>query len=68
MSKVRETLMEPVQEELICDCGGVMRQTGVTQLTNPQTYQHKCGACGAMENAPQNYPRITYRVFKDPTV
>lgn len=50
--------------DYICDdCNsGVMEQTGVMLLSNPNTPQwsHKCNHCGATKNLWQKYPTVRW--------
>lgn len=58
------TLMRVVKVDRRCStCGkGRLRPTGVELTSNPPQYPHACPACGAAENLPDRYPKITHEV------
>lgn len=51
--------------KLFCDkCKGEMLPTGVTLLSNPPQYMHKCGGCGHMETHRGAYPMQSFQTPK----
>lgn len=42
-----------------CDCGGVMVFQGISLLSHPPQYPHKCQLCDKVENLSDMYPYTT---------
>jgi len=60
MSKELKTYVKPIQVNLICDCGEVMKFTGLVHPTNPPEYQYSCPKCAKEEWVGNRYPYIHY--------
>lgn len=52
-----------VKVDQVCDrCGeGFMRPTGMSLMSNPPQYPHRCENCDAHQNFHATYPRIEYK-------
>ncbi len=59
MAKI-ETKLEiaPKLVEWKCECGGEVSATGITLLSNPAQYEHRCVECGKEVNLMRLYPYI----------
>lgn len=54
--------VRPLGVEYVCDsCNtGVMIPTGLSQLTSPQRWEHRCAHCGVVQTLFQTYPTIRW--------
>jgi hypothetical protein len=62
MSETR-TEVRPVEIDYVCDACGVghMRSTGISLMSSPPQYPHKCDKCGAEQTFTNaRYPRVMY--------
>jgi hypothetical protein len=60
----REYKAEMYGVEYVCDsCSvGLMLYTGKFKLhSDPNVYEHRCGACGHEECLPEKYPTVRFR-------
>lgn len=65
MSEVR-TIMTPIQVDMACECiVGFMRPTGVSLLSHPPKYEHKCNNCGHIDAFENQYPYMTFQHSDD---
>lgn len=60
MPKERRTVVQPVRVELICDCGGYMKQNNRVLMTSPPLYEYTCQGCEQKHTMRKSYPRIEY--------
>ena len=60
---IRLSLVIPVSSRAICDCGGELFPTGVSQNTMPPTYSHLCRECKRGKLLSKVYPSIEYLTF-----
>ena len=64
MKKTSEVKVRKVTIE--CEkCGVEMFPTGVTLMSDPPQYPHKCDKCGNTVNMMEIYPRIEYEKIAD---
>lgn len=63
-----ETPVGWVLEEYVCDaCGkGKMIPTGMTLMSQPAQYPHRCDTCDAHQNFKARYPNLASKTIKDP--
>ena len=52
--------VQPIKVIAVCECGGEMKPTGITLMTNPCRYPHECNKCGRAETYDCKYPKIEY--------
>jgi hypothetical protein len=61
MNREIKTEVKTYKVDILCSiCDGVMHSTGVTFLTNPQKFEHKCTKCDYKESFIELYPTIKY--------
>lgn len=64
---VKWRVVIPVEVTVYCgECGGQMRQTGLSYTVMPPLYEHRCELCGRLETADQPYPLVQYHGTGEP--
>lgn len=55
-----------IQVDAQCErCGELLRPTGISLMSNPPWYVHKCKGCGSEENLRIRYPYLAYERIPD---
>jgi DNA-directed RNA polymerase subunit RPC12/RpoP len=59
---IEQTPLRPIQVDYICDaCGqGHYRSTGVSLMSNPPQYPHKCTNCDSTQVFTERFPVLRY--------
>ena len=59
---IKEFEVVPVLTKAYCDeCGGELKYSGSTLMSNPPKFPHECVECSATESLADIYPTINFK-------